>query len=177
MVVFLLIKMVLAMSWCKTFRWKNLNQWSQINHSMSPLHLTSVSRGGKGEVATKRKSVYGKINRAYRLPKGQTQSHKYLQYMLSFIYKGLVVGLVYLFYQTELRECSTDHQCPSYLLKERERERFKYSLNWAQISEVNFVRKLQCPDKTVPANEFCLPGLQLNLCSSPYPSTSSSEVA
>lgn len=50
-------------------------------------------------------------------------------------------------------------------------------LNWAQISKVNFVRKLQWTDKTVPVNEFCLPGLQLNLCSFPYPFTSSSEVA
>lgn len=65
--------------------------------------------------------------------------------------------------------------------REREREggrmKIKGWLNWAQISKVNFVRKLQWTDKSVPVNEFCLPGLQLNLCSFPYPFTSSSEVA
>lgn len=61
-------------------------------------------------------------------------------------------------------------------MREREKK-IKRWLNWAQISKVNFVRKLQWPDKTIPANEFCLPGLQLNLCSFPYPFTSSSEVA
>lgn len=61
--------------------------------------------------------------------------------------------------------------------REEKRERIKRWLNWAQIFKVNFVRKLQCLDKTIPANEFCLPGLQLNLCSFPYPFTSSCEVA
>lgn len=61
--------------------------------------------------------------------------------------------------------------------REGERMKIKGWLNWAQISKVNFVRKLQWTDKSVPVNEFCLPGLQLNLCSFPYPFTSSSEVA
>lgn len=41
--------------------------------------------------------------------------------------------------------------------KERKGERMKIKgwLNWAQISKVNFVRKLQWPDKSVPVNEFC----------------------